>query len=215
MDPNDFAKIAEMQQRMENLAKNGLAQVDVLLQDYDPATKVLIGAGDYEEITERRVNDAQGIVTGIYKQAADLFKSNSNGVALHAVARPIHKALSVAFNLVDPEVLRAFREEFARNWKQAIFLEGKRVKEGKRKYPIAIFANERFKQMIKVNKDLRKAKLMYDLHRKDLMPMSVKSLAPYVSSKGFHKVLMGRVQKQKADKHKIVIAKEKPDVMMG
>lgn len=121
---------------------------------------------------------------------------------LYAKARPYHKALARALNVVDPKQLATYRAICEKNYKDMVFFTGYKVKEGKRKYPIALFdlydnnADIKIRRAVMENKDCWKA---YQIHKAapfELMT-DVERTYKYASSKGFHECFFGRSQKDK------------------
>lgn len=150
---------------------------------------------------EKNNTQAASILLSFGKVTQGMTNDNMFPV-LYAKARPYHKAVSRALNVVDPKQLATYRALCERNYKDMVFFTGYKVKEGKRKYPIALFelydnnGDQRIRRAVMENKDCWKA---YQMHRAapiELMS-EVEKRYKYGSSKGFHECFFGRSQKEK------------------
>lgn len=210
LDKSPWAAITQL----AAIADKGAASAAVAITadqttNYGDIVNVKSGAKEYNLYVEKRISQAEASMTEALEATQQLVRERYPSYPLHTSARPVHKALKKAFALLDPEVANAIRRDFSNNWKQIFFSQGRRIKEGKLFYPIPLLEmaqtpsdddnsleNKVF-HYFRTHKDAYKALLMYKLHKPFLLPLDISSGFQYVTSKGFHKVMMGRVQKDR------------------
>lgn len=159
-----------------------------------------VGRAEYDKALNDRIDSAKSVIAKLGSKTIELQKAATNDFPFYAVALPTYKAIKAAYRVLDPEFVRTVQKDFGIAWKRNVFYAGGQVKEGKRLYPLSMFASdasESVKQYITHNKDAFKAKLLFDAHNPALLPLDIRRSYQYLSSKGFHKYLLGRSQKDR------------------
>lgn len=116
-----------------------------------------------------------------------------------AAAKKAESNIAVQMSRMQPEFLKRIQHDIQQKYKQMIFLDGKRVKEGKRRYPESVLrkmeTDPAFRETMSLNKDTFKAYIimkMYNAKWADGRDIN----RSHFSSKGFHQLFFGRPQKK-------------------
>lgn len=116
-----------------------------------------------------------------------------------AAAKKAEANIAMQMSRMQPEFLKRIQHDIRQQYKSMIFLDGKRVKEGKRRYPESVLRkmeeDKAFRETLCLNKDAFKAYVimrMYNPRWADGRDLN----RSHFSSKGFHQLFFGRPQKK-------------------
>lgn len=162
---------------------------------------------NYEDHIIQKNND--GLQT--FLEAADYLKNVDKKTRddLGASAMPLKYANQVMRSTMLPQVVKANQEQLSARWKRLFFLNGRGIKEGTNLYSLGTVKQswENIKPLL-THKDFTKAYLMWKCTKEAYYPPGATNHG-YVSSKGFSKCLLGKVQKAKRYRQKIIRKAEK------
>jgi hypothetical protein len=153
----------------------------------------------YQDFVTQKQNDAVTALSTVARGMGGIQPLSQ--FDLHVKAIPYYKAYGRASALLDPKIHAQLQDQFSNEWKKTSFVFSRGLQEGKRKYPIAwIEAHPKLAdELSRWDKDFAKAIIMHVGVPRNWLRADEKKHR-YISSKNFHKVFMGRVQKNKKAK---------------
>lgn len=168
-------------------------------------SRLRVGVAEYDANMENKISSSKKVIAGVVEAAGTLAKNYIPEYPMHVEIVPHHKSIKEALKYVDPTLAAAGRRDFSISWKNLVHLNGRKLQEGKFKYPVTLFEATKnmgpdghgraILQYIQHHKDCHKAYLLWRMHHPELLPFNMSRTFQFCSSKGFHKVLLGRVQK--------------------
>lgn len=184
-------------QNVANLASANTQQANVLATFQSisfPEEVRLFSMGD------AFVKKAQEEAETTLQQLQEYFKNftSIDYAEPYAKGKKLKKNVEFMFDRINPVLKKKVLEHIQSLYKDQVFLDGRRVKEGRRLYPFTLLLTQdaNLRKKIATNKDLFKAMVMAMLYNEKYADPK-DAIRHFGSSKGFSTVILGRVQKDK------------------
>jgi len=125
---------------------------------------------------------------------------------LYIKKRPVAGAVASQMSFIEPEHLAYIRRTARGIYKNVVFMRGHGIKEGSKKYPISLFLGAEkdvsYATALAEHKDAWKANMMYRIYRPGFLKNPKTLNYQFVTSKGFHSLVLGSKQRRKGHRAK-------------